>query len=138
MKIIENLKTQTKCTLTLSGLLIIELLPIPLTSLVSLYVIRKRPKWLLGVVDRLYAEKDIKLDTISILFDETKSMVTRRRCTISISIMILLDFLMPFTILVGLYLTRRRPIWFKNVVSRLYADLVNNNEKTGSLLGETN
>lgn len=101
-------------------------------------MIRKRPKWLLGVVGRLYAEKDIKLDTDSILFDETKSMVTRKRCTISISMMVLMDFLMPFTILVGLYITRRRPIWFKNVVSRLYADLIINNEKMGSLLGETN
>ena len=133
-----KLKTQTKCTLTLSGLLIIEMLPIPLTSFVCLYVIRKRPKWMPGVVDRLYAEKDIRLDTTSPLFDEKKSMVTRRRCTISLSIMILLDFLIPFTILVSLYITRRRPIWFKDVVSRLYADLIVNNEKAESLLGETN
>lgn len=131
------MKTQTKCTLTLSALLIIEILPIPLTSFVCLYVIRKRPKWLPGVVDRLYAEKDIKLGTTSSLFYEKKSMVTRRRCTISLSIMILLDFLIPFTILVSLYVTRRRPIWFKNVVSRLYADLIVNNEKTDSLLGDT-
>ena len=134
----DKLKTQTKCTLTLSGLLIIEILPIPLTSFVCLYVIRKRPKWLPGVVDRLYAEKDIKLDTTPSLFDEKKSMVTRKRCTISLSIMILLDFLIPFTILVSLYITRRRPIWFKDVVSRLYADLIVNNEKAESLLGETN
>jgi hypothetical protein len=133
----EKLKTQTKCTLTLSELLIIEILPIPLTSLVCLYVIRKRPKWLPGIVDRLYAEKDIKLDTTSSLFDEKKSMVTRRQCTISLSIMIFLDFLIPFTILVGLYVTQRRPIWFKNIVSRLYVDLIVNNEKTDSLLGNT-
>lgn len=123
------MKTQTKCTLTLSGFLIIEILPIPLTSLICLYVIRKRPKWLLGVIDRLYAEKDIKLDTTSFAYDEKKSMVTRRRCTISLSFMILLDFLIPFTILVSLYVTRRRPIWFKNLVSRLYADFIVNNEK---------
>ena len=133
-----KLKTQTKCTLTLSGLLIIEMLPIPLTSFVCLYVIRKRPKWLPGVIDRLYAEKDIKHESTPALFDEKKSMVTRRRCTISLSIMILLDFLIPFTILVSLYITRRRPIWFKDVVSRLYADLIVNNEKAESLLGETN
>ena len=128
------MKTQTKCTLSLSGLLIIEILPIPLTSIFCLYVIYKRPEWLLGVVDRLYAEKDIKLDTTPSLFDEKKSMMTRRRCAISLSIMILLDFLLPFTILVGLYVTRRRPIWFKNVVSRLYADLLVKNEKIEGLL----
>jgi len=125
----KTLKTQTKCTLTLSGMLIIELLPIPLTSIFSLYVIRKRPEWLPCVVERLYAEKELKLDTPSPLFDEKKAMVTRRRCTVSLSIMILLDFVVPFTILTGLYITRRRPKWFKNVVYRLYADLPVKDEK---------
>jgi len=122
------LKTQTKCTLFLAGMLVIELLPIPLTSIFSLYVIRKRPEWLPGLVERLYVEKDIKHNTTSHQFDKENSIVTRKRCTISLSIMIIFDFLVPFTILTGLYITRRRPIWFKNIVSRLYADLPVMNE----------
>ena len=114
-------------------MLIVEILPIPLTSIVCLYVIRKRPKWLPGVVGRLYAEKDEQFESTLFMFDDNKSMVTRRRCTISLSLMILLDFLIPFTILMGLYVTRRRPRWFQNVVSRLYADLMVNNQKTESL-----
>jgi len=114
-------------------MLIIEILPIPLTSIFSLYVIRKRPKWLPSVVERLYAEKDIKHETAQPQFDKKKSVVTRKRCTISLSIMILFDFLVPFTILIGLFITRRRPVWFKNLVSRLYADLLVKNENIDSL-----
>lgn len=119
-------------------MLIIEILPIPLTSIFSLYVIRKKPTWLPGTVERLYAEKVIKLDTSQFLFSEKTSIVTRRRCTISLSIMILLDFMVPFTILTGLYIVRRRPIWFKNTVSRLYADLLVENKSIGSPLETIN
>jgi hypothetical protein len=114
------MKTQTKCTLTLSVLFIIELLPIPFTIIYCLYVTRKRSNWLPGVVERLYAEKDVIIKPL--LFDKCDPMVTRRRCTIFLSIMLLLDLLTPFTTLFGLYIVRRRPIWFKNVVSRLYFD----------------
>ncbi len=118
-------------------MLIVELLPIPLTSIFSLYVIRKRPLWLLGVVERLYTEKDITHTKSKPRINANKSLVTRRRCTISLSIMILFDFLVPFTILTGLYITRMRPLWFKNTVSRLYADLLGNNENfDGSKLDE--
>jgi len=109
-------------------MLVIEILPVPLTSIFSLYVVRKRPLWLPGIVERLYIEKDIKHDTAQPHPDKTNSIVTRRRCTIGLSIMILFDFLVPFTILMGLYITRRRPIWFKNIVSRLYADLLVKNK----------
>jgi len=109
-------------------MLVIEILPVPLTSIFSLYVVRKRPLWLPGIVERLYIEKDIKHDTAQPHPDKTSSIVTRRRCTIGLSIMILFDFLVPFTILMGLYITRRRPIWFKNIVSRLYADLLVKNK----------
>ncbi len=114
-------------------MLIIEILPIPLTSIFSLYVIRKRPKWLPGVVERLYAEKDIKPDANPSQFDEKNSMLTRKRCTISLSILIFMDFLIPFTILTGLYIIRRRPVWFKKIVSRLYADLLVKNENINTL-----
>jgi len=116
-------------------MLIIEILPIPLTSIFCLYVIRKRPKWLPSVVEHLYAEKDVKPDINSSQFDEKNSMVTRKRCTISLSILILMDFLIPFTILTGLYIIRRRPIWFKKIVSRLYAGLLVKNENINTLSG---
>jgi hypothetical protein len=114
------MKTQTKCTITLSVLLIIEILPIPLTIFYCLYVTRKRSNWLPRVVERLYTEKNVPIKPL--LFDGFDPMVTRRRCTISLSFMFLLDLLIPFTTLFGLYIVRRRPIWFNNVISRLYFD----------------
>jgi len=122
------MKTQTKCTASLLVMLIIEILPIPLTSIFCIYVIRKRPAWLPGVVERLYEGKENYQELFLINLDGHDSLVTRRRCTFSLSIMILLDFLIPFTILFGLYIARRRPIWFQNVVIRLYKNLHDNNE----------
>ncbi|MCK5477984.1 MAG: hypothetical protein KAI44_03615 [Methylococcales bacterium] len=124
------MKTQTKCTLSLSGLFILGLLPIPFTAIYCLYVIRKRPGWFPETVKRLYAEKEKKQDiTIDpALLDGYDPIVTRRRCTISLSLMVLLDILIPFIPLFGLYIVRRRPIWFKNVVDLLYADQLDENE----------
>ena len=131
------MKTQTKCTLSLSGLFILEMLPIPFTAIYALYVIQKRPDWFPETVKRLYAEKEnkqyITIDPARLDGHDTK--VTRRRCTISLSIMFILDILIPFTILLGLYVARRQPIWFKNVVDRLYADQLSDNEVTENFPG---
>ena len=124
------MKTQTKCTLILSGLFILEMLPIPFTAIYCLYVIRKRPDWFPKTVKRLYAEKE-KKQNITInpaLLNGHDPMVTRRRCSISLSIMFILDILIPFTILLGLYVVRRQPTWFKNIVDRPYADQLGDNE----------
>ncbi len=117
------MRTQTKCTWSLTGLLIIEILPIPFTAIYSLYVIRKRPEWLPGVVERLYEDKEYKdgvVPEVSIK-EGHDSMVTRRRCTIALSVMFLIDVIVPFTVPFGFYVVRRRPVWFRNVVSRLYS-----------------
>ncbi|MCF6250126.1 MAG: hypothetical protein L3J75_02475 [Methylococcaceae bacterium] len=135
------MRTQTKCTLVLSGLFILELLPVPFTAVYSLYVIRKRPEWLPGAVERLYADKEIKRQNLHLPLAGHDPMVTRKRCTLSLSCMFLLDIATPFTILFSLYIVRRRPIWFKNVVARLYADKMeytvdNSEQTTGSDLND--
>lgn len=45
-------------------LLIVEILPVPVTSLYSLYAIRKRPSWLPIVTHGLYAEATQQHDNI--------------------------------------------------------------------------
>ena len=104
-------------------MLIIEILPIPFTAIYSLYVIRKRPEWLPGVVERLYSDKEYKdgvVPEVSIK-EGHDSMVTRRRCTISLTVMFLIDVIVPFTVPFGFYVVRRRPVWFRNAVARLYS-----------------
>lgn len=116
------MRTQTKCTWSLTGLLIVEILPIPFTAIYSLYVIRKRPDWLPGVVERLYSDKEYKDGVVPEAGTKEghDSTVTRRRCTVALSCMFLIDVIVPFTVPFGFYVVRRRPVWFRNVVKRLY------------------
>ena len=117
------MRTQTKCTLTLGGMLIVEILPIPFTALYSLYAIRKRPAWIPEVVENLYADKPAEsagpAKEVPLGHDH---MTTRKKCTIVVSTMLLVDIVVPFTVPFGLYIVRRRPGWFKDLVARLYAD----------------
>lgn len=123
------MRTQTKCTWSLIGLLIVEILPIPFTAIYSLFVIRKRAAWLPGVVERLYADKEWPEGKVvdKPIKDGHDHMVTRRRCTISLTVMFLIDVIVPFTVPFGIYVVRRRPAWFKNVVARLYSDQLGEN-----------
>ncbi len=118
------MRTQTKCTLTLCTMFIIEILPIPFTAIYSIYAVRKRPTWIPNTVERLYVDKPINPNKVNkeISVDGHDPMKTRRNCTIALTTMFLIDVIVPFTVPFGLYIVRRRPIWFKNVVTRLYAD----------------
>ena len=109
--------TQTKCTIWLCCLFIIEIFPLPFTAMISLYVVRRRPKWFPNVVDGLY--KDIPAEPDFAV--EDGGIATRRKCTIVLTIMFIFDLIIPVTIPFGLYVVRRRPKWFKNVAGRLYA-----------------
>jgi len=50
---------QTKSTLIICGMFIVEILPVPFSSIYSLYAIRKRPDWLPKYTDALYANKTV-------------------------------------------------------------------------------
>jgi len=104
-------------------MLIVEILPVPFTALYSLYAIRKRPAWIPAVVENLYADKPAEstepAQEVPLGHDH---MTTRKKCTIVVSMMFLVDVVVPFTVPFGLYIVRRRPSWFKDLVARLYAD----------------
>lgn len=123
------MRTQTKCTLAICGLLIIELLPVPISSVYSLYAVRKRPDWLPSVVDNLYADKPMKeTETMTQLtLDFHDPMVTRKKCTITLAIIFVIDLLVPVIIPTALYIVRRRPMWFKEVIVKLYSDKISSN-----------
>ena len=131
----ENLRTQTKCTFGLIGLLIVEITPIPFTALYCIYAIRKRPAWIPETVANLYADKpvDPNKPVREISVDGHDPMKTRRNCTFAIVTMLIIDIIVPFTVPFGLYIVRKRPSWFKNVATRLYADQLQN-----SALGQKN
>ena len=121
------MKLQTKCTLVIIGLLIIEILPVPVTSLYSLYAIRKRPDWLPRVTHNLYDEAvtDTSEDHNPPVFIAHDPLVVRKNYTVGLIVIFMIDLLVPVIIPTALYVVRRRPKWFKNLIIRLYSDKFN-------------
>jgi hypothetical protein len=112
-----------KFTIVMGCLFFVEIMPLPFTAFISLYTVRKRPDWFPDAVQRLYADiptvDDDKAKPVAV-----DSATTRKKCSITIICMMLVDLgPVPLTIPVGLYIVRRRPKWFRNVVARLYADV---------------
>lgn len=124
------MRTQTKCTLSLCGLFIVEILPIPFTAIYGIYAIRKRPGWIPETVQNLYLDKplDPKKPVKEVDLEGHDYMKTRRNCTIAITTMFLIDVIVPFTVPFGLYIVRRRPNWFRNTARKLYADQLKEKE----------
>ena len=118
------MRTQTKCTITLCCLFIIEIFPLPFTALISLFVVRKRPGWFPVVAYNLYSDKPKTEYTGAEPQKPTTDeiMPTRKKCTIILSCMTFVDLILPVTIPTALYIIRRRPQWFMDTVDRLYAD----------------
>ncbi|MEE9426205.1 MAG: hypothetical protein V3V18_14690 [Methylococcales bacterium] len=118
----EARRIKRKFTIVMAGLFFVEIMPLPFTAFISLYTVRKRPDWFPDAVQSLYA------DIPAIENDKAKpvavdSAVTRKKCSITIICMMLVDLgPIPLTIPVGLCIVRFRPKWFRNVVARLYAD----------------
>lgn len=46
-----------KCALVLIALMMISIVPIPITSTIGLYVVIFRPAWFKRLVDNVYADK---------------------------------------------------------------------------------
>ncbi len=117
---------QTKSTLIICGMFIVEILPVPFSSIYSLYAIRKRPDWLPDFTDALYANKPVVDDqTIAgILASGHDPMATRRKYTLILVAMFMVDLLVPVVIPMALYIVRVRPKWFRIIMLKLYSDKV--------------
>lgn len=119
------MKLQTKCTWVIIGLLILEILPVPLTSIYCLYAVRKRPIWIPRVTRDLYTESSLEKNLITKQLAPAVAdpMLVRKNSTIGLSILFTLDLLVPVIVPTILYIVRFRPNWFKSLIERLYADL---------------
>jgi hypothetical protein len=114
------MNTQTKCTLVIVGLFIVEILPVPLTSLYSLFAIRRRPNWLPKTVANLYANKAEVVDyALPVGHDFTQ---TQKKYTFILVAMFMVDLLIPVVIPAALYIVRVRPQGFKTLITKLYGD----------------
>ncbi|WP_119628940.1 hypothetical protein [Methylocaldum marinum] len=52
------MSTRAKCLITLIGLMIVDIFPVPVVGAIGLYVIIKRPSWFRDLVNRLYDERN--------------------------------------------------------------------------------
>ena len=52
----KNIVTRIKCALVLIGLTLLGLGPMPVTSLIGLYIVVFRPQWFKQLVERIYTE----------------------------------------------------------------------------------
>ncbi|MDD2723619.1 MAG: hypothetical protein PHH59_06315 [Methylovulum sp.] len=117
------MKTRTKYSLIVFGLFILEFLPIPFSSIYSLYAIRKRPDWLPNAMDRLYADHPKHgLEGDEANLHEANFKRVQTQCTIVLAMMFTVDLLVPVVIPTAFYVVRVRPKWFKNLVLKLYSD----------------
>jgi len=114
------MKTQTKCTLVIIGLFIVEILPVPITSLYSLYAIRRRPNWLPKTLANLYADKPEAVDYALPVGHDFRR--TQKKYTVILVAMFAVDLLIPVVIPAALYIVRVRPQGFKTLMAKLYAD----------------
>lgn len=117
------MKTRTKCTLAICGLFVVEILPVPISSVYSLYVARKRPNWLPRVVERLYRESPAKNQSLMLPLGHDP-METRKKCTRVLVLMFMVDLIVPVVIPTALFVVLKRPLWFQNLVFKLYSDLM--------------
>ena len=118
------MKVKTKYSLIIFGIFILELFPVPFSSIYSLYAIRKRPGWLPKAVDKLYDEEPAQ-DPASyqlLGFDEDDVKRVQKKATIVLLLMFAVDLLVPVVIPTAFYVVRLRPRWFRNWMARLYAD----------------
>ncbi len=119
---------QKKFTIVMACLFFVEIMPLPFTAFISLYTVRKRPDWFPDAVQSLYADMPAEENAKPVAVD---SAATKKKCSITIICMMLVDLgPVPLTIPVGLYIVRRRPKWFRNVVTRLYADTISGSAST--------
>lgn len=117
------MRTQTKSTIIICCLFIVEIFPVPFTSVISLFVIRKRPAWFSRLVTNLYADKPAEENlVIEKIVNNNGGLPTRTKCTIAMSFMFVIDLIVPVTIPTALYVSRKRPNWLINVARRLYDD----------------
>ncbi len=114
---------RNKCLLAILALFIAEIIPLPFTAIMGIYVARKRPIWFYRVTQKLYADKEmIDID----LGDRLDPMKTRSRITYSLIGLVVLESLLmvvPVIIPLAVWVILRRPVWFLRVTRRLYVDL---------------
>lgn len=109
--------TQIKCLLVFAVFAIIGFGPISPGCLIGMYVVLFRPFWFWNLTINLYAKKPLPQTIVKT--DQTEQI--RKKCFLSILGLFILDIApVPVTPVVAYAIILSRPIWFYQLVARIY------------------
>jgi hypothetical protein len=112
--------TQIKCLLTFTIFAIIGFGPISPGCLIGLYVVLFRPLWFWKLIGNLYAELSLP-QTIVEADTVMQTEKTRKKCFFSLLALFIIDIApVPVTPVVAFVIILSRPIWFYQLVARIY------------------
>jgi hypothetical protein len=112
--------TQIKCLLVFAIFAIIGFGPISPGCLIGMYVVLYRPLWFWILTENLYEkqllpQKIVGADTLK------QTRQTRQKCFISLLGLFIIDIApVPVTPVVAFAIILSRPIWFYQLVARIY------------------
>lgn len=110
------------CLMVMLVLTIIGFGPVSLTCLIGFYVIAARPGWFLHTMRGLYRDKVSRSEgTVGPLITSS-SGAARVKSALVLLLLLMLDIApIPVAGIVGLYIVLARPMWFMELVRKIYA-----------------
>jgi hypothetical protein len=109
--------TQIKCLSVFAVFAIIGFGPISPGCLIGMYVVLFRPLWFWTLTVNLYANKSLPQTIIEA--EQTKQ--TRKKCFLSLLGLFIIDIApVPVTPVVAFVIILSRPLWFYQMVARVY------------------
>jgi hypothetical protein len=112
--------TQIKCLSVFAIFAIIGFGPISPGCLIGMYVVLFRPLWFCKLTDNLYSKQ--LLPRIIVEADSViQTIRTRKKCFLSLLGLFIIDIApVPVTPVVAFAIILRKPIWFYQLVARIY------------------
>lgn len=113
--------TRINCLIVMLVLAIIGFGPVSLTCLIGFYVIAARPRWFLDTTRGLYRDKISRSEGAVRPLITPSSGAARVKTALALLLLLMLDIApIPVTGMVGLYIVLARPMWFMDLVRKIY------------------
>jgi hypothetical protein len=116
--------TQLKCILVMAAIDVVGLGPLCITCLLGMGILVGRPEWFRVLVRDLYQGKGALAAESRAGEGQPNSLSTRVKCFLALSVLMVVDILpVPVAGSIGMYVAVLRPMWFRDLVDRIYGGL---------------